>query len=129
MIYLFILFQIIQISLLGYIGYEFLQQSQEQKNNIEELSKELKVLFGSLAKIGIRINDIEKNSQDFLLKAQLMLEQGQQLDQQSKLYSQAIKLLENGVSIDELIVSCGISRAEAELLASVYCHRKPEAMA
>ncbi len=35
-------------------------------------------------------------------------------------YGQAMKLVEGGANVDELVASCGLSRGEAELVASLY---------
>ena len=47
------------------------------------------------------------------------LQELQQRDPEVKLYQQAKQLIASGTSIDEVVESCGIPRAEAELLFSL----------
>jgi predicted PurR-regulated permease PerM len=53
------------------------------------------------------------------------LQELQLSDPEVKLYQQAKKLIASGTSIDELVESCGIPRAEAELLYSLHQQSNP----
>lgn len=51
------------------------------------------------------------------------LQELQQRDPDVKLYQQAKQLIASGTSINEVVESCGIPRAEAEVLFSLSQHR------
>ena len=61
-----------------------------------------------------------KMLQEQMISQKESLEQYQNQEPEDKLYTRALKLVELGADIDEIIKSCDIPRAEAEMLMAVH---------
>jgi len=63
-----------------------------------------------------------KNLQQQAIDQKALFEQYQNQQPEDKLYTRALKLVELGADVEEIITTCEIPKAEAEMLMSV--HRK-----
>ena len=61
-----------------------------------------------------------KMLQEQMISQKESLEQYQNQEPEDKLYTRALKLVELGADIDEIMKSCDIPRAEAEMLMAVH---------
>ncbi len=97
----------------------FEQKNQELAHLLKQNSivrSEIEELRGGVLSIGKRVLQVEKLGQE--------LSQGQQqlasYDPGSKIYSRAVKMIELGAELDEIMKECELPRAEAELLVSLH---------
>ncbi|MBH0025668.1 DUF2802 domain-containing protein [Pseudoalteromonas sp. SWN29] len=93
--------------------------SQQLKDSSEQthiLRSEISELRTGLLSIGKRVLEVEQQNQD------LMQQQAVQKydDPDAKIYSRAVKMVELGADLDEVIRECELPRAEAELLFSLH---------
>ena len=93
--------------------------SQQLKDSSEQthiLRSEISEIRTGLLSIGKRVLEVEQQNQD------LMQQQAAQKydDPDAKIYSRAVKMVELGAGIEEIISECDIPRAEAELLFSIH---------
>ncbi len=93
--------------------------SQQLKDTSEQthiLRSEVSELRTGLLSIGKRVLEVEQQNQE------LMQQQAAQKydDPDAKLYSRAVKMVELGADLDEVIRECELPRAEAELLFSLH---------
>ncbi|WP_231665275.1 MULTISPECIES: DUF2802 domain-containing protein [unclassified Pseudoalteromonas] len=86
----------------------------KQQNTI--LRSEIDELRGGLLNMGKRIVQQEKLSQELSENQQAL----QYSDPDSKMYSRAVKMVELGAQLDEVMKECELPRAEAELLISLH---------
>ena len=84
----------------------------------EAVKRELQELRSGTIGVGRRVLELEKKLQ--LQDAKI--EETNQQDPQARLYSRAMKMVDLGAGIDELIQECELPKAEAELL--IRLHRK-----
>jgi len=95
--------------------------SEQQKLFTESLahSEEQIIENGQIIKqLDYRI----KNLQQQAIDQKTLFEQYQNQQPEDKLYTRALKLVELGADVEEIITTCEIPKAEAEMLMSV--HRK-----
>ncbi|NKF50162.1 DUF2802 domain-containing protein [Shewanella sp. WXL01] len=92
-----------------------LKESDRQR---EAVKRELQELRSGTIGMGRRVVEIENN----LTKQSEKLEEASQQDPQAKLYSRALKMVELGAGVEELVTECELPKAEAELL--IRLHRK-----
>ncbi len=93
--------------------------SQQLKDTSEQthiLRSEVSELRTGLLSIGKRVLEVEQQNQE------LMQQQAAQNydDPDAKIYSRAVKMVELGADLDEVIRECELPRAEAELLFSLH---------
>ena len=93
--------------------------SQQLKDTSEQthiLRSEVSELRTGLLSIGKRLLEVEQQNQE------LMQQQAAQKydDPDAKIYSRAVKMVELGADLDEVIRECELPRAEAELLFSLH---------
>lgn len=86
----------------------------KQQNII--LRSEIDELRGGLLNMGKRILQLEQTSQELSQNQQEL----QYNDPDSKMYSRAVKMVELGAQLDEVMKECELPRAEAELLLSLH---------
>jgi len=86
----------------------------KQQNTI--LRSEIDELRGGLLNMGKRILQQEQVSQELTQNQQEL----QFSDPDSKMYSRAVKMVELGAQLDEVMKECELPRAEAELLLSLH---------
>ncbi|PKG56579.1 DUF2802 domain-containing protein [Shewanella sp. Choline-02u-19] len=84
----------------------------------EAVKRELQELRSGTIGVGRRVLELEKKLQQQDVK----LDEANQQDPQTRLYSRAMKMVSLGAGIDELIQECELPKAEAELL--IHLHGK-----
>ncbi|WP_338363106.1 DUF2802 domain-containing protein [uncultured Pseudoalteromonas sp.] len=93
--------------------------SQQLKDTSEQthiLRSEISELRTGLLSIGKRVLEVEQQNEE------LVQQQAAQKydDPDAKIYSRAVKMVELGADLDEVIRECELPRAEAELLFSLH---------
>ncbi|MBG9997838.1 DUF2802 domain-containing protein [Pseudoalteromonas sp. NSLLW24] len=93
-----------------------LQQLKDSSEQTHILRSEISELRTGLLSIGKRVLEVEQQNQD------LIQQQAAQKydDPDAKIYSRAVKMVELGADLDEVIRECELPRAEAELLFSLH---------
>ena len=93
-----------------------LQQFKDSSEQINILRSEVSELRTGLLSIGKRVLEVEQQNQE------LIQQQAAQKydDPDAKIYSRAVKMVELGADLDEVIRECELPRAEAELLFSIH---------
>ena len=93
-------------------------QCDESLSQTEILRSEIVELRAGLMSVGKRLLAAENSLKDLA-----QLQEAQKYDDpDAKIYSRAVKMIELGAQLDEIMRECEIPRAEAELLLSL--HRK-----
>lgn len=101
-----------------------LELAQQQKAQLQSETEELRA---GVIGIGQRVLVIQEQQQ--LLQQELAaLQQQQQAmslsDPESKIYSRAVKMVELGADLEEIIRECELPRAEAELLFNLHRQKR-----
>ncbi|WP_213608790.1 DUF2802 domain-containing protein [Pseudoalteromonas sp.] len=93
-----------------------LQEFKDSSEQINILRSEVSELRTGLLSIGKRVLEVEQQNQE------LIQQQAAQKydDPDAKIYSRAVKMVELGADLDEVIRECELPRAEAELLFSLH---------
>ena len=84
------------------------QLSQQQNINKNEITE----IRSGLLKIGKHVMELQSQAQELHQKQQDI----QLADPESKIYSRAVKMIELGADLEEIMRECELPRAEAELL-------------
>ena len=92
---------------------------KEQHQEIGHLKTQIHELRSGTIGVGKRVQHVEGQLAQ-AIERQDELAQNQQNDPQSKLYSHAMKMVERGATVDEIIRECELPRGEAELLVSLH---------
>ncbi|KAA1160138.1 DUF2802 domain-containing protein [Pseudoalteromonas fuliginea] len=93
-----------------------MQQLKDTSEQTHILRSEVSELQTGLLSIGKRVLDVEQQHQE------LVQQQAAQKydDPDAKIYSRAVKMVELGADLEEVIRECELPRAEAELLFSLH---------
>jgi len=93
-----------------------LQQFKDSAEQINILRSEVQELRTGLLSIGKRVLEVEQQNEE------LTQQQAAQKydDPDAKIYSRAVKMVELGADLEEVIRECELPRAEAELLFSLH---------
>ncbi|MEE2025094.1 DUF2802 domain-containing protein [Alkalimonas mucilaginosa] len=102
-----------------------LQQApaDEHEQQLSLLRAELAELRSGVIGVGQRVLDLESR---LLEQQQLLAAQGEQLqalqltEPESKIYSRAMKMVQLGADLEEIMRECELPRAEAELLYNLH---------
>ncbi|PCC97438.1 DUF2802 domain-containing protein [Halopseudomonas pelagia] len=103
------------------LGGRVTQQDSQQLERIQQLKTEVLTYQQGSIRMGeelVALRDQLKRIED----KQMRIEQ---TDPQSLPYNQAARLVGLGASVEDLTQSCGLSKAEAELVAKLHAARKP----
>ena len=93
--------------------HQKLKKCAEQVHILRSEAAELRT---GLLSIGKRVLEVEQQNQDLLQQ-----QSAQKYDDpDAKIYSRAVKMVELGADLDEVIRECELPRAEAELLFSLH---------
>ncbi|MCC5825499.1 DUF2802 domain-containing protein [Alkalimonas sp.] len=126
--------------LVAWLLWRSLQHSSEQhassdqrllqQDSTDENQQELRLLRAELAElrsgvigVGQRVLELESQLQS---QQQLLTEQAEQLqavqliEPESKIYSRAMKMVQLGADLEEIMRECELPRAEAELLFNLH---------
>ncbi|QYK03320.1 DUF2802 domain-containing protein [Shewanella psychrotolerans] len=91
---------------------------KESDRQREVVKRELQELRTGTIGVGRRMLELEKR----VVKQDARIDETSQQDPQARLYSRAMKMVELGAGVDELVKECELPKAEAELLLRL--HRK-----
>lgn len=103
------------------LGSKVDQQDTQQLERIQQLKTDVLTYQQGSIRMGeelVALRDQLKRMED----KQMRIEQ---TDPQSLPYNQAARLVGLGASVEDLTQSCGLSKAEAELVAKLHAARKP----
>nr|WP_172634457.1 DUF2802 domain-containing protein [Shewanella violacea] len=89
---------------------------KENDRQRETVKRELQELRSGTIGVGRRMLELEKRTS----KQDARLDEVNQQDPQARLYSRAMKMVDLGASIDELIQECELPKAEAELIIRLH---------
>lgn len=89
---------------------------KESDRQRETVKRELQELRSGTIGVGKRMLELEKRTS----KHDAKFDEASQQDPQAKLYSRAMKMVDLGAGVDELIQECEIPKAEAELLIRLH---------
>lgn len=92
------------------------EQEDKQSGALRNLSSEISALCSGASGMGDHLNRVEQ-------QVRRLHERQDQLDMRDPVnreYRQAVKLIRSGIGLEELIASCGLVRAEAELLMRLH---------
>jgi len=93
---------------------------QEQQRHIADLKAQLHELRQGTLGVGSRVQHVEGQLAQAMQRQDQLAKQHSDSDPQTKLYGHAMKMIELGASIEEIISECDLPRAEAELLVSLH---------
>lgn len=92
------------------------ERDAQHKKKLRELTKCLDIYLAGSVRIGEELHELRRVMGPLPDK----LQQLEQRDPSSLSYSQAARLVGLGASIEDLTQSCGLSRAEAELVSKLH---------
>ena len=114
---------------------DFLQEQQLLSQRYQHLQTELEELRSGMFGLGQRVKNDQQDIQQIsealhavAAEVNQLMEQTQKIemfDPESKLYSRAMKMVQLGASLDEIIRECELPRAEAELLFNLHVQQRP----
>lgn len=90
-----------------------LKESDKQREAVKREINELR--SGSIG-MGRKLLELDK----LINQQKEKIEEASQQDPQAKLYSRAVKMVELGAGVDELVRECELPKAEAELLLRLH---------
>ena len=92
------------------------KQLQEAQQQLSILRSEVAEMRAGMLSIGKRVVAVEETSKELE-----QLQDAQKYDDpNAKIYSRAVKMVELGADLEEIIRECELPRAEAELLMSLH---------
>lgn len=89
---------------------------KESDRQRETVKRELQELRSGTIGVGRRMLDLEKKAS----QQDARLDEAKNQDPQAKLYTRAMKMVDLGAGVDELINECEIPKAEAELIIRLH---------
>ncbi|KRS22745.1 hypothetical protein AAY72_01095 [Alishewanella sp. WH16-1] len=101
-----------------------LESVQQQKASLQTETEELRA---GVIGVGQRVLVIQEQQQRLQQELAELQEQQQALalsDPESKIYSRAVKMVELGADLEEIIRECELPRAEAELLFNLHRQKR-----
>ncbi|KPM83351.1 MULTISPECIES: DUF2802 domain-containing protein [Pseudoalteromonas] len=98
------------------------KQLQEAQQQLSILRSEVAEMRAGMLSIGKRVVAVEEKSKELE-----QLQDAQKYDDpNAKIYSRAVKMVELGADLEEIIRECELPRAEAELLMSLHKQKGAE---
>ena len=98
------------------------QQVQDAQQQLSILRSEVAEMRAGMLSIGKRVVAVEEKSKELE-----QLQDAQKYDDpNAKIYSRAVKMVELGADLEEIIRECELPRAEAELLMSLHKQKGAE---
>ena len=124
--YLIIIFLLISLSLYAlYIARRAVKQTVEVKHKLTEkidaLEHDLLAVMDGAFGMGDHLEEVKKDLKDTIDK-QMQLEQN---DLGNMPYNQAVRMVGQGATVDDLVGGCGLSRSEAELVELLHKKSPP----
>lgn len=115
---------------LGRIQRNWQQQLQQLEHQLDfkaqqlvQTRHELEELRAGVIGVGQRVLQLDTNIASVTLQLQALADKQQALEltePESKIYSRAMKMVQLGADLDEIIRECELPRAEAELLFNLH---------
>ena len=99
----------LKVSALEQLNHQLQSSLGEQSHENHELR------VGALA-LGQRLNELEFNLSEFMASQQ----NTEQLEPEGRLYRRAVRMVELGADLDEIIQECELPSAEAELIYRLH---------
>ncbi len=99
------------------------QQLESSQQQVSHAQAELEELRSGVIGVGQRVLNLQDQQQQFKTHLAELAEQQQAIalsDPESKIYSRAMKMVELGADLEEIIRECELPRAEAELLVNLH---------
>ena len=99
------------------------QQFDAAQSQNQQLQAELEELRSGLIGVGQRVLKMQEQQQGLRQNLDELQQQQQVIglnDPESKIYSRAVKMVELGADLEEIIRECELPRAEAELLFNLH---------
>lgn len=90
---------------------------------IDTMQNDLRALCNAAVTVGERMNQLEAQVKQLDQRQRelgLRQEQLGQAEPEDRSYDQAVKLVQRGAGVDELMEICGLTRGEAELVAMMH---------
>ena len=98
------------------------KQLQDAQQQLSILRSEVAEMRAGMLSIGKRVVAVEEKSRELE-----QLQDAQKYDDpNAKIYSRAVKMVELGADLEEIIRECELPRAEAELLMSLHKQKGAE---
>ena len=98
------------------------KQLQEAQQQLSILRSEVAEMRAGMLSIGKRVVAVEEKNKELE-----QLQDAQKYDDpNAKIYSRAVKMVELGADLEEIIRECELPRAEAELLMSLHKQKGAE---
>ncbi|QLE87846.1 DUF2802 domain-containing protein [Shewanella waksmanii] len=89
---------------------------KESDRQREAVKRELQELRSGTIGVGRRMLELEKR----VIKQDARIDESNQQDPQARLYSRAMKMVDLGAGVEELVRECELPKAEAELLLRLH---------
>ncbi len=86
----------------------------------DSLKKQIGELHTGAVGVGNKICELDRSLKETNERQQDIVT----MDPENKLYSRAVKMVELGAGLDELIAECELPKAEAELLLNLHARKK-----
>lgn len=103
------------------------QQLDFKAQQLQQIRHELEELRAGVIGVGQRVLQLDANINTVNQQLQALADKQQALeltDPESKIYSRAMKMVQLGADLDEIIRECELPRAEAELLYNLHQEKK-----
>lgn len=98
-----------------------LQKTIEAQNAvIAQHQENIRALFSGAAGVGQHLANVEHVMRRIIERQDRL----DLKDSSNQSYEHAIRLIQNGANLDEIIANCGLVREEAELLSQMYRYEK-----
>jgi hypothetical protein len=98
------------------------KQLQEAQQQLSILRSEVAEMRAGMLSIGKRVVAVEEKNK----KLEQLQDAQKYDDPNAKIYSRAVKMVELGADLEEIIRECELPRAEAELLMSLHKQKGAE---
>jgi len=124
---IYLLFVMVALSFVfsAYVLYRVYLNQKQQSNNQALLSsfrKEVRVLCKCAVGVGRRLFEIEHEFNRLMKKQEELAHH----DPEQAAYDHAAKMVQLGANVEEIVTNCGLSRAEAELVAHIHSYEEDE---
>ncbi len=122
------------LTLIGFVGFYLLvarqyakiqQQNAQLKSELQEVQNDLNAVINTAIGVGRHLSELEQSIQQTEKDLKQTAERQEELahrDPDERTYTQAAKMFKRGESIDEVMDTTQLSRAEVELMRILY-HR------
>lgn len=103
------------------------QQVEQQAQQLNRSYQDLEELRSTVIGVGQRVLSMESHLGQGMQQVAELAEQQKSLhlfDPESKIYSRAMKMVQLGSTLDEIMIECELPQAEAELLFNLHKQSK-----